>query len=85
MKFVPMVDDDDILPFDTLLPVQYMMQSLNYADSQELEAAEKYRNTAFAFLSQHEDVKYTQQGILVVNTLYDNSLGAESDYNYDNI
>jgi len=85
MQFVPLVDDDDILPFDTLLPVQYMLQSLAYAEAQEVETSAKYRAMAMSHLTVKEDNKHTAQGIRVVNELYDESLGYASDHFYDNL
>ena len=85
LQFVPMIDDDDIVPFDTLLPIQYMLQSINFAAANEPEAAAKYQSMAFTHLTRKEDVKHTSQGLVVVNSYYDNSLGEASNYDWDNI
>lgn len=83
-KFLPLANDDDPLPFDSLLPVQFMMQSIRAMDVGEVEAADKYRERASALLIGREDVDHEYQGPRVVNMNKDLLPGAVSDL-YANI
>jgi len=85
MRFTPLVDDDDLIPFDSLLPIQYMLQSLWYNETNEVEQAQKYRALAETHLGRTEETKHTQQGFDIINTLYDESPGGQANYDYYNL
>lgn len=84
LRAMPLVDDDDVLPFDSLLPVQYMMTSIWNMNSGEVKTADDYRQRALALLAAREDVSQERQGLVVLNTLFEGSLGEASE-NFFNI
>jgi len=79
LRALPMVDDNDALPFDSLLPVQYMLMSMSSMNAGETKTAGEYRQAALGLLAVREDTKTERQGLLVINSLYDNSLGEASE------
>ena len=82
---MPMVDDGDPMPFDSLLPVQYMLQSLWYMNSGEVKSADDYRQRAIMSLAVREDAQQERQGVVILNTQYDDSLGDLSANTWQNI
>jgi hypothetical protein len=84
LRAMPLIEDDDALPFDSILPVQYMLTSMWNMSSGEVKTANDYRQSALALLLGREEAKQERQGLLVVNALYDGSLGQMSEQ-YDNI
>lgn len=85
LKAMPMVDDGDPMPFDSLLPVQYMLQSLWYMNSGEIKSADDYRQRAIMSLAVREDAQQERQGVVILNTQYDDSLGDLSANTWQNI
>lgn len=77
---LPLSDDNEPVPFDSLRPLQYMLQSIWYAESSELEQAAKFRAVAEASLLRREDTENERQTILFINPLYDGSNGEVSNY-----
>lgn len=84
IRYLPLVDDEDVLPFDSLLPVQYMLQSLWKMAAEDIKAADEYRMRAEGLLVRSEEVKEERGGVVVMNSVYDDSPGEVSDM-YDNI
>ena len=82
---LPLVADSDILPFDSLLPVQYMLQSMCSMNSGEIKTADDYRQRAVMALASRENTQQERQGIVVLNTQYDGSIGQASVETYQNI
>jgi hypothetical protein len=78
-RFVPLVDDDEVLPFDSLLPVQFMMQSLWSMEAGEVKAADEYRQRALSLLVGREETETERQTLHIVNQLYDGSAGEALD------
>jgi hypothetical protein len=69
------VDDDEVVPFDSLLPVQFMMQSLWSMEAGEVKAADEYRQRALSLLVGREETEVERQTLHIVNQLYDGSVG----------
>lgn len=84
LRAMPLVEDDDVLPFNSILPVQYMLTSMWNMSSGEVKTADDYRQRAVALLVNREEVRQEKQGLVVINTLFSGSLGEMSE-NYDNI
>jgi len=84
VRYLPLVDDEDVLPFDSLLPVQYMLQSLWKMGAEDIKAADEYRMRAEGLLVRSEEVKEERGGVSVVNSVYDGSPG-EASAMFDNI
>jgi len=84
-RFMPMVDDDEIVPFDSLLPLQYMLQSMAAMEAQEVKMADDYRMRAEAVLIRREESELEKQGLVVINPLYDGSIGQASNEDYYNV
>lgn len=84
LRFIPLVDDDEVVPFDSLLPVQYMMQSVAAMESGEIKTADDYRQRAEVLLVRREETELEKQTLHVVNMLHDGSVGQMSDL-YENI
>ena len=75
---LPLVDDDDIVPFDTLDPIGWMMQADWMVRSGEVDAAQKLHALAAGWLKTRETTADMVQSSLVVNSIFDNSLGEVS-------
>lgn len=84
LRAMPLVEDDDVLPFDSILPVQYMLTSMWNMSSGEIKTADDYRQRAVALLVNREEVRQEKQGLVVINSLFNGSLGEVSE-TYDNI
>lgn len=85
MRALPLIAEADILPFDSLLPVQYMLQSLCSMNSGEIKTADDYRQRAVMALAARENIQQERQGLVIMNTQYDDSLGELSATVYQNI
>ena len=85
LKALPLVEDWEPMPFDSLLPVQYMLQSLWYMNSGEIKSADEYRQRAIMALAIREDTQQERQGMIILNTHYDDSLGDVSANVWQNI
>jgi len=78
-KVLPLVDDDEVVPFDSLLPVQYMMTAITKMEAGEVETADKYRERAALMLVGREENELERQAPIVVNKLLEFSSGSVSD------
>lgn len=83
-RVLPMADDDEVLPFDSLLPVQYMLQAMKAMDTGEVETADKFRARAASALAGREENELERQTPLVINSNLELSPGSVSDL-YANI
>lgn len=84
IRFLPFVEDEDVLPFDSLLPVQYMVVSLRKMDAEDVKAADEYRLRAEGLLARAEEIKEERGGVVVVNSTFEGSAG-QASYDFDNI
>ena len=84
LRFMQLVDDDDVVPFDSLMPIQLMLQSMFSLASGEIKAATEFRSNAEGLLIRREENELERQTCIVINPLYDGSIGQASD-NYANI
>jgi len=84
LRSIPLVDDDEVVPFDSLLPVQYMMQAMTAMEAGEVKTADDYRQRAEVLLIRREETELEKQTLHVVNMLYDGSPGDMSN-RYENI
>ena len=78
LEAMPLVEDTDILPFDSLEPVEWMMQAAWYTKSGEIDAAQKMHSLAAGWLKAREATADTFQTPLVVNSLFTGSPGEVS-------
>ena len=72
---LPMTDDSEVLPFDTLEPVEWMMQAAWYAKSGEIDAAQKMHALAANWLKARETTNATVQTPVIANSLFRGSPG----------
>ena len=72
---LPMTDDSEVLPFDTLEPVEWMMQALWYTKSGEIDAAQKMHALAANWLKARETTNATVQTPVISNSLFRGSPG----------
>lgn len=72
---MPLVDDTDVLPFDGIEPVEYMILYEWKMQSSEVDAARKYKEEAAAWLRAHEVADDTVQTSLVFNGATTGSMG----------
>lgn len=72
---LPLVEGTDILPFDSLEPIEWMVQMAWYTKSGEIEAAQKMMQLATAWLKQRETTAAKVQTAVVANSLYRGSTG----------
>ena len=75
---LPLVSDADVLPFDSLEPVEWMIQASWYAKSGEIEAAQKMHTLASGWLKAREVAADVVQAPVVVNSLLVGSAGEVS-------
>lgn len=85
LRAMPLVADTDVLPFDSLLPVQYMLQSMCFMNTGEVKTADDYRQRAVLALASRENTQQERQGIVVLNSTYDDSPGQLSARDYQNV
>ena len=72
---LPLVNDTDVLPFEALEPVEWMIRADWEMRSGEVSKAEKYRNDAAAWLQAQEMSGTAMQTSVVVNSVYAGSPG----------
>lgn len=75
---LPLIYDTDILPFDSLEPVEWMMQASWYTKSGEIDAAQKMHALAMNWLKARETTAATVQTPVIVNSLFPGSPGEVS-------
>lgn len=75
---MPLVLDTDILPFPTLNPVEWVIRGDWMMKAGEVDNAQKYYGQAANWLRAQEVVKDTVQTSLVVNSVFENSMGLVS-------
>jgi hypothetical protein len=75
LSFVPLVSDNDVVPFDSLAAVQAMMQSIGAMNAGDLQKSMGFQALAAALMSSQEMTQTRSQGITVENALYDLSPG----------
>lgn len=64
---LPLVSPDDVLPFDGVEPIEYMIMYMWKMKSGEVDAARKYKEEAASWLKAQEVADDTVQTSLVVN------------------
>lgn len=72
---VPLVNDTDVLPFPSLNPVEWMIRGDWMMKAGETENAQKYYSMAANWLKALEVTEATVQTSVVVNSVFDNSMG----------
>lgn len=75
---LPLIEDCDVLPFDTLDPIEWMIMASWKFRASEIDAAQKYQNQAANWLKAREVAADTFQTTVVVNNIYQGSLGETS-------
>jgi hypothetical protein len=75
LNFLPLVDDDDPIPFASLRPLQYTLQAFHAMDSGEVQTAENYRKSAELMLIRREDTENEKQGLVIINQMHGGSGG----------
>ena len=75
---VPLVRDTDVLPFDTLDPIEWMMRARWCMQSGEVDQAGKYQDRAQQWMKAREVAGDQVQTSVVVNNVFANSLGEAS-------
>ena len=75
---LPLIHDTDILPFDSLEPIEWLMQAAGDTKSGEIEAAQKMHSLAMNGLKARETTEATVQTPVIVNSLFPGSPGEVS-------
>ena len=75
---LPLVNDTDIIPFDSLEPIEWMIRSSWCMQSGEVDQSIKYQDRAEKWLQSFEITDDTVQTSIVVNNVFDNSIGEAS-------
>lgn len=78
LNFVPLVDDNDVIPFDSLFAVQAMVQSQKEFNAGNIDQAMKYQALAVSLMEAKQQTQTRSQGLVVENALYDMSPGSMS-------
>ena len=76
---LPLVSDTDVVPFDAIEPIEWMIRAEWESRSGEVDRAEKYRQMADAWLLRQEQTDETAQTPVIVNSLFDGSPGEISE------
>lgn len=77
---IPLVHDSDVIPFESPIePIEWMLRADWQMKSGEVTQAQNYRNQAMAWLKSHEVVDDTKQTQVVINSVYNGSMGELSD------
>lgn len=76
---LPLVDDNDVLPFSTLEPVKYALMANRYFSLGEVDAGIKYRELAIQTLTLSDRTEEKKQTLVVNNMVIPNSLGEMSE------
>lgn len=79
IRFLPLVEDDEPVPFDSLRPIQYVLQSYWNMDSGETRTADDYMARAELAMLKAEGVENTRQSMQIMNPLYTGSNGEVSN------
>jgi len=72
---VPLVNDTDVLPFPSLNPIEWMIRGDWMMKAGETENAQKYYTMAANWMKALEVTEATAQTSVVVNSVFDNSMG----------
>jgi len=75
---LPLVNDTDVLPFDGIEPIEYMILYSWKMQSSEVDAARKFKEEAAAWLRAHEVTDNTVQTSLTFNCVTTGSMGEVS-------
>lgn len=75
---LPLVRDTDIVPFDTLEPIEWMMRSNWCMQSAEVDQAQKYQDRAARWLQARQVTDDQVQTSVIINNAFANSLGEAS-------
>jgi len=72
---LPLVEDSDVVPFDSLQPLEWMEQMRWYTKSGEFDAAQKVAQLAVQWMKAREATAAKVQTAVISNSLYRGSLG----------
>lgn len=75
---LPLVNDTDVLPFDGIEPIEYMILYAWKMQSSEVDAARKFKEEAATWLRAHEVADNTVQTSLTFNCVTTGSMGEVS-------
>lgn len=75
---VPLVEDTDVVMLPSFNPIEWVVRGDWQMKAGETEAAQKYYSMAANWLKALEVVETTEQTSIVVNSVFDNSLGEVS-------
>ena len=75
---MPLVNDSDVVPLPSFNPIEWVVRGDWQMKAGETEAAQKYYAMAASWLKSLEVVEATEQTSIVVNSVFDNSLGEVS-------
>lgn len=84
LNFVPLVEDTDVIPFDSLFAVQTMIQAQKELNAGNVDQGMKLQGLAIGLLETKQQTQIRVQGITVENALYDMSPGSQSE-TYQNL
>lgn len=76
---VPLIRDSDVLPLTSLDPIEWMIRYDWLMKANEADAAMKYQNQAAQWLKAQEITDNTVQTPIVVNSVFDGSMGEVSE------
>ena len=75
---LPLVEDTDVVPFDSLEPIEWMIHARWLTKAGEIDSAQKYQALAANWLKAREATDRSVQTSVVFNNLFSMSLGEPS-------
>lgn len=75
---LPLVEPTDVVPFDSLEPIEWMIQMSWYTKAGEVDAANKMMQLAVNWLKARENTAAKVQTAVITNSLFRGSLGEMS-------
>lgn len=78
IRFMPLVSSGDVIPFNSLAAVQYMMQAVKEFNAGNMDGGANYQALAMARMSEKDTARSRAQGLAVENVLTDVTAGGSS-------
>jgi len=75
MRYVPLISDEDVLPYDSLQPVKLMLMALTEENSKNMQGALNYESKAMQLLESRQKAKAENSTGVKISLQYRQGLG----------